>query len=35
MVNAEDASLREARLALLAGVRAAAQNIADFSKLEG
>jgi len=34
-VNAEDPRLRENRLKLLAQIRAAAGQIADFSKIEG
>ncbi|MFQ5347334.1 MAG: glycine--tRNA ligase subunit beta [Rhodothalassiaceae bacterium] len=34
-VNAEDASLRRNRLALLAEIRAAMNTVADFSKIEG
>lgn len=35
LVNAEDAALRRARLALLAGLRATTRAIADFSKIAG
>jgi glycyl-tRNA synthetase beta chain len=34
-VNADDAKLRENRLHLLAGLRAALHRVADFSKIEG
>jgi glycyl-tRNA synthetase beta chain len=34
-VNAEDADLRRNRLALLAHIRAAVHQVADFSKIEG
>ncbi|MEJ0009348.1 MAG: glycine--tRNA ligase subunit beta [Alphaproteobacteria bacterium] len=35
LVNADEPGLREARLSLLAGIREAASQIADFSKIEG
>lgn len=35
LVNSEDKNLKEERLSLLASVRSASQQIADFSKLEG
>jgi glycyl-tRNA synthetase beta chain len=34
-VNADDPALRENRLNLLAGLRAALHRVADFSRIEG
>jgi len=35
MVNAPDAAVRETRWKLLSQIRAATQDVADFSKIEG